>query len=363
MRLLLLLLINTITMLLKLTRTGGVRAVISENLILKHQLLIVSRSRKRVPALTPADRFLFGWLALLLSPGQLAKAAIIIKPSTLLAFHQALVRKKYQLLFGSGRQGKPGPKGPRKLLINIIIEIKHRNPRYGCPKIAFLISKRFGIEINKDVVRRILATYYKPDPKHTDGPSWLSFIGNTKDSLWSIDLFRCESITLTSYWVLLVMDQWSRKIMGFGIKTGPVNGPVLCRMFHQIITSACSPKYLSTDHDPLFRFRRWKANLRILDIEEIKTIPFTPISHPFIERLIGTLRREYLDQTFFWNSVDLQRKFHQFQEYYNQYRVHSALEGDAPCERYDKIPGKVVDLERYAWKSHCGGLFQTPVAA
>jgi hypothetical protein len=54
-----------------------------------------------------------------------------------------------------------------------------------------------------------------------------------------------------------------------------------------------------------FRFHRWRANLRILDIEELKSVPFVPRSHPFIERPIGTLRRGYLDQTFFWNSLDL----------------------------------------------------------
>src|ERR1700737_2664321 len=54
------------------------------------------------------------------------------------------------------------------------------------------------------------------------------------------------------------------------------------------------PKYLSTDHDPLFRFHRWLANLRVLEVEEIKSVPYAPVSHPFVERLIGTIRREYL---------------------------------------------------------------------
>ncbi len=363
MRLLLFLLINTITLLFKLTRTGGVRAVLSENLVLKHQLLIISRPRHRAPALNTSDRFILGWLAMLLSPGRIAKAAVIIKPSTLLTFHRALVKKKYQRLFGSGRHGKPGPKGPRKQLIKIIIEIKQRNPHYGCPKIALLISKRFGIEINKDVVRRILMMYYTPEPNNNNGPSWLSFIGNMKDSLWSIDLFRCESAMLKSHWVLVVMDQWSRRIIGFGIQAGPVNGPALCRMFNQAISKTHTPKYISTDHDPLFKFHRWKANLRILEIDEIKTIPFTPVSHPFIERLIGTVRREYLDQTFFWNSMDLERKLNHFKDYYNQYRVHSALEGDSPSERWSEIHRKLLNLDRYTWQSHCAGLFQTPIVA
>src|SRR5688572_851242 len=84
----------------------------------------------------------------------------------------------------------------------------------------------------------------------------------------------------------------------------------------------------------LFRFHRWQANLRILDIEELKSIPFVPRSHPFVERLIGTLRREYLDRTFFWNGVDLHRKLDRFATYYNQRRVHAGLSGRTPVERY-----------------------------
>ena len=86
-------------------------------------------------------------------------------------------------------------------------------------------------------------------------------------------------------------------------------------MLNTIISGAKLPKYLSSDHDPLFRFHtlwgtgRWRANLRVLDVEEIKSVPYTPASHPFVERLIGTIRREYLDQLFFWNERDLQKKF------------------------------------------------------
>ena len=93
--------------------------------------------------------------------------------------------------------------------------MKQRNPRCGCPRIAQQIALAFGIDINKDVVRRILAVYYHPATDHA-GPSWLSFLGHMKDSLHSIDLFRCESVALRTYWVLVVMDQYTRRIIGFG---------------------------------------------------------------------------------------------------------------------------------------------------
>src|SRR6266513_2993610 len=102
---------------------------------------------------------------------------------------------------------------------------------------------------------------------------------------------------LRSYWLLIVMDQYTRRIIGFGIQIGTVNGDALCRMFKHAIQGAAVPKYLSSDHDPLYRYHQWQANLRILGVTEIKSVPYVPISHPFIERLIGTIRRECLDHS------------------------------------------------------------------
>ena len=89
-------------------------------------------------------------------------------------------------------------------------------------------------------------------------------------------------------------------------------------------------KYPSSDHDPLYRFHQWQANLRVLEVAKIKTVPYVPLSHPFVERLIGTVRREYLDRTLFWTTADLETKLLDFQHYYNGHRTHAGLNGHAP---------------------------------
>ena len=308
----------------KLCRPGGVRAVIAENLLLKQQLIVLRRSRQRAPNLRVGDRLLCGFGALVLSPGRIRKVAIGLRPSTLLTFHQALVRGKYRRLFSSSaRPKKPGPKGPSESLIRAIVELKSRNPRFGCPRIARIISQTFGVDIDKNVVHRVLAKRYRPAPGGT-GPLWLSFVGHTTDSLWSVDLWRCASIVLQSYWVLVVMDQFTRRLVGFGVHRGPVDAPSLCRMCNAAIHGRGAPRHLSTDHDPLFEAHRWTANLRLLEIDEIKTVPHVPLSHPFVERLIGTMRRECLDHVCAaraavcsWNAGDLERKLADFQAYYN----------------------------------------------
>lgn len=339
----------------KLCRLGGYRELVAENAALRHQLLIVSRSQKRAPKLTSADRFLFGLCSLWTTKNQQTKIAIIIKPSTLLRFHKALVNKKYSSLFSSAHKRKPGPKGPSQELINAILEMKHRNPRFGYPRIAQQLNVAFGLDIDKDVVRRVLEKYDKPTSDN-DGPSWLTFLGHAKDSLWSVDFFRCESASLKSHWVMLVMDQFTRRIVGFAVNPGDLNGIAICRMFNDIKSKQTLPKHLSSDNDPLFKSHRWKANLRILEIEEIKTVPYTPISHPFVERLIGTVRRELLDQTLFWNSVDLERKLSNFKDYYNQHRTHSGRNGKTPIER----EFKTLNFNSFGWKNYCRGLFSLP---
>src|SRR6266852_6321352 len=184
---------------------GGARAVIAESLLLKHQLLILNRSRKKAPRLRALDRILLGLGAILVSPRRILKVAVAIRPATLLRFYRALVRRKYQWLFSAKTGRRPGPKGPSKELIAAVLEIKRLNPRFGCPRIAQQISHAFGLEIDKDVVRRILANHHFPKPGG-EGPSWLSIIAEARDSLWSADLFHCESVLENVYGV------WSTRV-------------------------------------------------------------------------------------------------------------------------------------------------------
>jgi transposase InsO family protein len=353
------LLFHLLTALAKLIRPGGSRTVIAENLLLKQQLIIHSRSRQRAPNLSTQDRVLLGFWSLFLNPKRLVRAAIIIKPSTPLSFHNALKKRKYRLLYSPGGGHKPGPRGPSREVIDAIVEMKRRNPRYGCPRIAQQINLSFGLELDKDVVRRILATHYKSDPSNR-GPSWLTTIGHAKDSLWSVDLFRCESILLKSHWVMVVMDQYTRRIIGFGVHDGHVDGPTLCRMFNDATSDQGWPAHISSDNDPLFQYHRWKANLRVLEIDEIKSLPHVPMSHPFVERLIGSVRRELLDHTFFWTATDLENKLGEYQFYYNEHRCHSSRDGTTPAGTGGN---KVTDINQFRWEKHCRGLFELPVAA
>src|SRR5437667_6363047 len=106
------------------------------------------------------DRVLLGLSTLFVSRRRIAKLGALVKPATLFKFHKALVDRKYRLLFSSSSHSrKPGPKGPSAELIAAIVELKRRNPKFGCVRIAQQLSHTFMIEIDKDLVRRVLAKH------------------------------------------------------------------------------------------------------------------------------------------------------------------------------------------------------------
>ena len=214
----------------RLMKPGSAKAIVAENLLLKQQLLVAGRTRRRAPHLSALDRLGLGFWSLFLNARRRARAAILLKPSTLLRFHAAVV-----------------------------------------------------------------------------------------------------------------MDQFTRRTIGFAVQAGDVDSQALCRMFNQAISKQGTPKYLSADHDPLFAYHQWQANLRILEVEAIKTVPYVPLSHPFIERLIGTVRREFLDHILFWNATDLQRKLDSFQTYYNNERVHASCDGQPPAAS----SGNPISLDKF----------------
>ena len=97
----------------------------------------------------------------------------------------------------------------------------------------------------------------------------------------------------------------------------------------------------------------------MLRVTEVKTVPYVPPSHPFVERLIGTLRREGLDWTLFWSAPDLEKKLSAFQTFYNAHRAHGSLDGRTPVPTRTEVAA----LTHYRWAAHCRGLYQTPIAA
>ena len=136
MRDVVILFLHLIVTVVRLARPGGLRSVVAESLLVKHQLRILNRGRNRAPNLRAAERFIAGLCTLFMNPARVLRSAIVLKPSTLLHLHHVLAKRKYRLLFSRKLRCQPGPKGPNKELIDAVVELKRRNLNWGCPRIA-----------------------------------------------------------------------------------------------------------------------------------------------------------------------------------------------------------------------------------
>src|SRR5215467_9742414 len=132
--------LHAIVTIIRLARPGGLRAVVAECVLMRHQVLILNRGRKRAPNLRSSDRFIAGLCTLMMRTARVLRSAVVLKTSTLLHFHKMLIQRKYRLLFSPKRVRRPGPKGPTKALIDAVLEMKRRNGTWGCKRIAEQIT-------------------------------------------------------------------------------------------------------------------------------------------------------------------------------------------------------------------------------
>ena len=137
--------VHLIVTMARLARPGGLRSVVAESVLVRHQLLVLNRGRKRAPNLRATDRIIAGLCTLFMRPARVVRSAIVLKSSTLLHLHSVLRQRKYRMLFSPGRRRRPGPKGPDKDLIEAAVAMKRRNPGWGCPRIAQQIALAFGV--------------------------------------------------------------------------------------------------------------------------------------------------------------------------------------------------------------------------
>ena len=128
MREFIVLLVHSIATLVQLAKPGGLRSVVAESVLVRHQLLVLNRGRKRAPNLRAADRIIAGLCTLFMRPARVLRSAIVLKPSTLLHLHSVLRKRKYRMLFSLQCGRRPGPKGPNKELIDAVVAMKQRNP-------------------------------------------------------------------------------------------------------------------------------------------------------------------------------------------------------------------------------------------
>ena len=290
-----------------------------ENLALRHQLGVLRRSVKR-PKLTSADRFLWVWLCQVWSDWR--SSLVIVKPETVVAWH----RKGFRLFWTwKVRHGQPGrPKIP-KAVRELIRRMSRDNPLWGAPRIHGELLK-LGIDVGETSVGKYMVRRRKP-PSQT----WRTFLDNHLKTMVSVDFFTVPTIRFQILYVFLVLAHDRRRILHFGVTANPT-AEWTAQQLRDAFPWDSAPRYLLRDRDRIFG-DEFTQQVKDMSIQEVLSAPRSPWQRAYVERLIGTLRRECLDHVIVFNEASLSRHVKSFTRYYHESRTHLSLAKDTPEPR------------------------------
>ncbi len=312
-----------------------------ENLALRHQIGVLQRSAKGRPQLTAADRVLWAWLCGVWRDWR--SALVIVKPETVVAWH----RKGFRLFWTwKVRHGKPGrPKVPKETR-ELIRRMSRENPMWGAPRIHGELLK-LGIDIGETSVSKYLVRQRKP-PSQT----WRTFLDNHLQSLVSVDFFTVPTIRFQVLYVLLVLAHDRRRILHFNVTAHPTAEWTALQLRDAFPWDA-APRYLLRDRDRIFG-DDFTQQVEDMGIKEVLSTPRAPWQRAYVERVIGTIRRECLDHLIVCNEASLCRHLKSFVTYYHQTRTHLGLDKDTPEPRPVQPPdlGPVIAVPQVGGLHH-----------
>jgi transposase InsO family protein len=311
-----------------------------ENLALRHQLGVLQRSVKR-PKLTPPDRLLWAWLSQLWNGWR--SALVIVKPDTVIAWH----RKSFRLFWAwKVRHGKPGRPAVPIEVRALIRTMCRENPLWGAPRIHGELLK-FGIDIGETSVSKYLVRRRKP-PSQT----WRTFFENHVKTMVSVDFFTVPTIRFQVLYVFLVLAHDRRRILHFGVTAHPT-AEWTAQQLREAFPWDTAPRYLLRDRDGIFG-PDFVKQVRAMGIKQVLSAPRSPWQRAYVERVIGTLRRECLDHVIVINEESLRRILRLYLDYYHHSRTHLSLDKDTPESRPVQRPeaGRIVAIPEVGGLHH-----------
>jgi transposase InsO family protein len=325
-------LISLATLLATLSSIGRSRAALElENLALRHQIGVLQRSARKHPKLTPLDRLLWAWLSRVWSDWRSALA--IVQPETVMAWHRAGFR-----LFWTWkvRRGQPGRPTLAREVRDLIRRMCRENPTWGAPRIHGELRK-LGIDIGETSVSKYMVRSRKP-PSQT----WRTFLKNHLQQLVSIDFFTVPTIRFQILYVFLVLAHDRRRILHFNVTAHPT-AEWTGQQLREAFPFDQLPRYLLRDRDAIFG-DDFRKQVTAMGIQEVLSTPRSPWQRAYVERVIGSIRRECLDHLIAFNETSVRRILGSYVEYYHRSRTHLALGKDSPEPRSVQSPemGPVV---------------------
>jgi len=312
------------------------QALVLENLALRHQIGVLRRSVKQ-PRLKPSDRGL--WVLLSRIWGAWDKSLVLVKPETVIRWH----RKGFRLYWRWKSRGPGRPKVSAEIR-DLIRQMSRANPLWGAPRIHGELLK-LGIEISQAAVSKYMARQRKP-PSQT----WRAFLRNHAEDIVSVDFFTVPTVTFQVFFVFVVLGNHRRDILHFNVTDSPT-AVWAAQQMREAFPWDPTPRYLIRDRDGVFG-AEFTRRVESMGIRQVLISPRSPWQSPYMERVIGSIRRECLDHVIILSEQHLRRVLREYVRYYHSSRTHLGLAKDCPYPRRVESP----DLGMVYAEAMVGGL-------
>lgn len=300
------------------------RALVLENLALRHQLEVLKRNTKR-PHLTNRDRAL--WVFLLRHWADWRESLTLVQPETVIRWH----RRGFRLYW----KWKSRPRWPGRSKVpvdvrNLIRQMSQTNPLWDAPRIHGELLK-LGITISQATVSKYMVRHRKPPSQ-----SWRTFLTNHANDIVSVDFFTIPTATFRVLFVFVVLSNERRRVLHFNV----TDSPSAIWTGQQIVEAFpwdTAPTYLLRDRDGIFG-EDFARRVESMGIKQVLISPRSPWQNPYVERVIGSIRRECVDHTIILNERHLRRVLKDYFKYYHGSRTHLGLKKDCPKPRPVELP-------------------------
>jgi putative transposase len=309
-------------------------------LALHHQVAVYQRSGRR-PHLHPTDRLFWAWLSRLWTGWQDTLA--FVQPRTVIAWQRKRFREHWRRL-SQGRT--PGRPAISRNVQDLIRTMSQANPTWGAPRIVRELRK-LGIDVAKSTVEKYRVRSRKPP-----SPTWRAFLKTHVMDLVSLDFFVVPTVAFKVLFVLVILTHHRRRVVHFNVTEHPT-----AQWTAQQVVEACAwdvaPRYLLRDRDRVYG-TSFQERLHNMGIEEVVIAPRSPWQNPYVERLIGSVRRECLDRMIVLSERHLMRILTSYFAYYHTWRTHLALAMDSPERRPIQPPerGRVIAVPEVGGLHH-----------
>jgi putative transposase len=290
-----------------------------ENLALRHQLEVYKQTVDR-PRLRWTDRVLWAWLSRLWPSWR--DALVFVQPRTVIAWQRQRFRDHWRRL---SQQGTPGRPAIAKEVRALIQGMWQANPTWGSTRIVGELRK-LGIDVAKSTVET-----YRVRPHRPPSPTWRIFLKNHMQDLVSLDFFVVPTVTHTVLFVLLILAHERRRLIHFNVTEHPTAEWTIQQVIEAFPWDE-APRYLLRDRDRIYS-ASFRQRVRHMGIEDVVIAPRSPWQNPYVERLIGSIRRDCLDHVIVLHERHLRRLLTEYFQYYHHWRTHLALEMDCPVPR------------------------------